>query len=625
MATGLSHQDAPPRSAAPPYEARHRHRSRRGRGLLLAVIVVAALVFLAIAWVGLRGFLAQQELNAAVPDVKAVRSAVATSDTAGAVSAAAELQRHAHAAMSLTSDPVWQLAEGIPWVGGNLSAVSTISRATDSVATDVIKPLVSIAGSVDPRTLRLSGGKLDLAPFVAAQPVMAKAQTAFDSARRDIGSIDRSSVISPIGSAVTKMRSLMSEVAPDLQAADNTVRLLPGMLGANGPRSYLIVAQNPAELRATGGLIGSVALVNADKGAAVLSTEVAGTSIGPWPTPVFDVPEATTGLYGPLVGRYLQDVNFTPDFPLAARTAAAMWVRTHGGVVDGVITVDPVVLSAMLKATGPVALPSGDVLTSANAVPLLLSGIYARYPDAPQKQDAFFTKAASAVFDRVMGGVDGKALVKALAASGTSNRIQIWSSHPSEQAILQTTTLAGALPVSTPETAALGVYFNDATGSKMDYYLRTSVAAGAAVCRADGKVTSMVQVTLTNGAPANAATALPAYVTGAGSYGVPPGDIKTRIAFYGPEQGLLAEVKSKGVDVPSVAGTDGGRPVAVVEVQLAPGESKTIDVQFLGTKQWAPGLTVDVTPTLKGDGSTPDVGARPSVARIAVPCNSVVK
>lgn len=621
MATGLSHHDAPPRPAAPPSGPRLRRRDI----VILVLIIVAVLAFLAVAWIGVRGFLAQQELNAAVPDVKAVRAAVAAGDPAQAASAAADLQKHAHAAMSLTSDPVWQLAQGIPWAGANLSAVSTVSRATDTVASDVIKPLVSIAGAVDPRTLRLAGGRLDLAPIVAAQPVMARAETAFDSARTDIGSIDQSSVISPIGSAVAKMRSLMSEVAPDLQAVGNTVRLLPGMLGADGPRSYLIVAQNPAELRATGGLIGSIALVNADKGAATLSTEVAGTSIGPWPTPVSDVPAATSGLYGPLVGRYLQDVNYTPDFPLAARTAAAMWVRTHGGAVDGVITVDPVVLSAMLKATGPVALPTGDVLTSANAVPLLLSGIYARYPDAPQKQDAFFTKAASAVFDRVMGGVDGTALVKALAASGTSNRIQIWSSHPSEQSILQTTTLAGALPVSTPETAALGVYFNDATGSKMDYYLRTSVAAGAAVCRADGKVTSMLEVTLTNSAPANAATALPAYVTGAGSYGVPPGDIKTRIAFYGPDQGLLASVKSKGADIPSIAGTDGGRPVAVVEVQLVPGESKTVDVEFLGTVQWAPGLTVDVTPTLKGDGSTPDVGARPAVSRIAVPCASAVK
>ncbi|MEY9951278.1 DUF4012 domain-containing protein [Leifsonia sp. EB34] len=621
MATGLSHHEAPPRPAAPPSEPRLQRRDV----VILVLIIVAVLAFLAIAWIAVRGFLAQQELNAAVPDVKAVRAAVAASDPAQAKSAAADLQKHAHTAASLTSDPVWQVAEGIPWVGANLSAVSTISRATDTVASHVITPLVSIAGSVDPSTLRLTGGRLDLAPIVAAQPAMAKAQTAFDSAQSDIGSIDQGSVISPIGSAVAKMRSLMSEVAPDLQAIGNTVRLLPGMLGADGPRSYLVAAQNPAELRATGGLIGSIALVNADKGAATLSTEVAGTSIGPWPTPVFDVPAATSGLYGPLVGRYLQDVNYTPDFPLAARTAAAMWVRTHGGTVDGVITVDPVVLSALLKATGPVALPSGDVLTSANAVPLLLSGIYARYPDAPQKQDAFFTKAASAVFNRVAGGVDGKALVKALAASGTSDRIQIWSSHPSEQSTLQTTTLAGALPVSTPETAALGVYFNDATGSKMDYYLRTSVSAGAAVCRADGKVTSMVQVTLTNSAPANAATALPAYVTGAGTYGVPPGDIKTRIAFYGPDQGLLASVKSKGADIPSIAGTDSGRPVAVVEVQLAPGQSETVDVQFLGTVQWAPGLTVDVTPTLKGDGSTPDVGARPAVARIAVPCTSAIK
>lgn len=622
MATGLSHEEAPPRPAAPLPGPRRPRRSALG----LVLIVVAVLLLFAVAWIGARAYLAHQELAAAAPDVQAVRAAVESGDASRAAAAADDLQKRAHHAASLTSDPVWQTAEIIPWIGPNLAAVRTVAAATDTLATDVVRPLVSVSGSVDPRSLTLSDSRIDLKPLLAAQPVVEKAQTAFEAAQEQVASIDDRSVIVPIAAAVDKMRNAMTTVAPDMEAAGNTARLLPAMLGAAGPRSYLIIAQNPAELRATGGLIGSVALVSTDKGRIALTSQAAGTSIGPWPEPVFAVPTATTDLYGPLVGRYLQDVNFTPDFPLAARTAAAMWVKTHGGVVDGVITVDPVVLSTLLRATGPVTLPSGDQLTAANAVPLLLSGVYARYPTQPNLQDAFFSSATTAIFSRIAGGgVDGKALATALTAAGGSDRLRIWSSRPSEQSVLQSTTLAGQLPVSDPQTTALGVYFNDATGSKMDYYLQTSVAAGAAVCRLDDKITSLVRVTLKNNAPANAATALPAYVTGNGTYGVPAGSIRTRIAFYGPSKGLLAGVKSNGVDLPSLAGTDSGRPVAVVEVQLAPGQSTSVDVEFLGTLQKAPGLTVAVTPTLKGDGTTPDVGARTAVGTIAVPCTASVK
>ena len=159
----------------------------------------------------------------------------------------------------------------------------------------------------------------------------------------------------------------------------------------------------------------------------------------------------------------------------------------------------------------------------------------------------------------------------------------------------------------------------------MDYYLGTSVSAGAAVCRADRKVTSRVEVTLSNKAPENAGTTLSSYVTGGGLFGVPTGSIRTRIAFYGPQGGLLAGVTSGGAAVPSVTGNDSGRPVAVVEVQLAPGESKTVAVEYVGTKQVKTGVSVAVTPTLNGDGTAPALGTRKPIGSIANVCSPGVK
>lgn len=616
MATGLSHEDSSASASSAP-------ESRRRRPIVVAVLIVVLVLLLAAGWIGWRAYLARQELKAALYDVDAARSAIESGQTAQARAAAADLSRHARAAASLTSDPVWRAGEAVPWLGGDLAAFRIMAAASESLATRVVQPLVSVADSVDPRELRLSGGRVDLAPLIAAGPEVEKAYTAFSAAQREVAALHEGQLIQPVGRAVVRMRTMLGQAEPQVEAVANSARLLPGMLGASGRRSYLVVAQNPAELRATGGLIGSVTEITTDHGSITLSAQT--PAFGPWPEPVLPVPAATTALYGSVVGRFLQDANVTPDFPLAARITAAMWVRDHGGVVDGVIAVDPVVLSALLRTTGPVSLPSGETLAADSVVQLLLSGVYQHYSH-PADQDAFFADAAASVFARVaQGGVKGSDLVDVLAASGESDRIRIWSSRPSEQRILATTTLGGGLPVSTAAMTALGVYFNDATGGKMDYYLGSSVAAGAAVCRADGKVTSRLEVTLSNKAPRNAGATLSSYVTGGGLFGVPMGSIRTRIAFYGPQAGLIAGVTSGGAPTPAVTGTDMGRPVAVVEVQLVPGESKTVTVDFLGTVQVKTGLSVAVTPTLNGDGTAPAIGTRKPIGTIANVCSPGVK
>lgn len=620
MVTALTSEEVPPLPAESPVSARHRRRLTTGIAVAL-VLAVAAVV----GWIGIRGYLARQELYAALPAAHGVQSAIVADDIASARVSADELEKHAAAAASLTSDPIWRAAESVPWVGPNLAAVRTAAATTEQVAARVIRPLVKVAGSADPRALAVTEGRIDLAPLVAAQPVVAGAQAAFVSAERRLAAVDTSATIHPVGSAVDRLRELFAEAAPAVDAVGNSAKLLPGMLGADGPRRYLLVAQNPAELRATGGLIGSVALITADHGALSLTAQQAGTSIGPWTTPVAPIPDGPTGLFGQLIGTYLQDVNLTPDFPLSASTASRMWTLTNGGTVDGVVTMDPVVLAAVLRATGPVGLPGGEQITADNAVSLLLSQVYQQYPD-PAAQDAFFAAAAAAVFQRVaQGGVDSKALITALASAGSSHRLLIWSAHPDEQTVLASTSLAGELPVSNASMAGLGVYFNDSTGAKMDYYLDTSVATGAAICRADGKPTTRIAVTLANRAPADAARTLPDYVTGGGRFGIPPGSIQTRVAVYGPSGGLLADTTSAGAVKSAVAGTDRGRPVSVFTVTLAPGEQKTVEVDFLGLKQTGTGVSVTMTPTLPGDGSTPDVGSESAVGSIAVDCASVIK
>lgn len=618
MATSGSTPYTP--AGAPP---RPQKNSARRRTILWIVAAVVFVLLLVGAWVSIRGLLAKNELESALPAAKQVQTAVVAGDIATAKTAAKTLRTHAAEAASLTGDPVWRVAELVPLLGSNLTAVRVSAASTDQLASEVIDPLVGIANQVDPRAIKPVDKKIDLAPIAAARPVVVKAQLAFHHAKTEVDGIDTEGTIPQVTSAVDRLRTQLGKAATVVDAVGNSARLLPPMLGADGPRTYLVLVQNPAELRATGGLVGALALIKADNGAISLEAQSSGTSIGPWPAPVSAIPASTQGLYGPLLARFIQDVNLTPHFPLAATTAATMWKETHGGAVDGVLTIDPVVLTGLLKATGPVALPTGDMLTAADAIPLLLSESYKKFA-LPEQQDAYFASAATAVFDSVASGkADGGELVKALANAGAQRRLLVWSAHPEEQKVLAPTTLSGALPASDASTAGLGVYFNDATGAKMDYYLTAKVEAGTAICRVDGKPTSRITVTLTNKAPADAGTTLPDYVTGAGTYGVPPGNIRTRVAVYGATDGLLVSTTSDGAPYATISGTDEKRPVSVFTVELAPGESKTVSVDLLNVKQTEPGMDVEVTPTLPR--TSPDVGASGKVSVVALDCGTTVK
>jgi hypothetical protein len=278
----------------------------------------------------------------------------------------------------------------------------------------------------------------------------------------------------------------------------------------------------------------------------------------------------------------MQDVTLTPRFDLSAQLASAMWKQKFGTSVDGVVSIDPVALSYLLAATGPVTLPTGQQLTSQNVVSTLLSTSYSTYP-VPAEQDAFFASAAGAVFTKVASGsFDPKALVTALTQAATEHRLHVWSDRPAEQKTIAATALSGALPTSTPKQPAFGVYFNDATGAKMDYYLTTQVSVGQAVCRKDGRPTWVVEVTMTNTAPANAATALPSYVTGGDVYGVALGNVRTDVAVYAPKTGVFVGAAQDGAARSLHTATDSGTPVAQYQTELSPGKTTTWRVEFLG-------------------------------------------
>ncbi|MCY7404244.1 MAG: DUF4012 domain-containing protein [Cryobacterium sp.] len=576
--------------AAPP------KRSRTIAGLVVLGVLVVLIA--ATAWVGIRGLQARDALQTAVPLAGTIKEQIVAGDTAAAATTAVELADYAETARARTSDPVWRTFELVPFLGPNLQAVRELAAVVDDVAKNAVTPLTALAGNLNLNDFKPVDGKIALQPLIDAQPPVAAADAALSRAAANVSDIETGDVLEVVRSAVTKLQTVTVDTAVTLDGLNRAVTLLPAMLGADTPRNYILLFQNPAELRSTGGIPGALALLHTDAGSIELTQQASSSSFREYPAPVLPLGDEIRSIYGDITGQFIQNVTMTPDFAQSGALAREMWRLEFGVVADGVLSVDPVALSYLLDATGPITLATGDELTSDNAVHLLLRDVYARY-EVPREQDAFFAAAAGAVFDAVKSGrADPTKLIAALARAGAENRVLVWNAAESEQAVLADTTLVGARPASDSTTNRFGLYLNDGTGAKMDLYLDVQTAIGQQTCRRDLRPQYSVEVTLTNTAPADAATSLPAYVTGGGAFGVPLGTIKTVLSAYGPPGVQNLGVTRDGATVPYHPATDATYPVSSIGIELAPGESAVLRFSWLGAQAFTGALELRSTPLI---------------------------
>lgn len=556
--------------------------------------MILTLLVLAIGWVTVRGIGAVSDLQQVSTSATQLKSAIGEGDLERATRLSDRIAHHAGSAHGLTSDPVWQAFGVLPWIGPNFSAVSDVAAIADDVASDALVPVLDVAGRLDLASLGLSGGRIDLAPFAAIEPPLADASATLSAAEERALAIDAGATLPPLADAVGEMRSAVTQAATVVGSLHGAAELLPSMLGAEGPRNYVVAMQNNAELRSSGGIIGAIALLHAENGQISLVQQASTLDFPPLAESL-PLSESTVALFEDRPGRYLQNITSIPDFTEAGSLVATRWQQRFGTPIDGVIAVDAVVTENLLAATGPLTFGPFAV-TEDDVVSLLLSGIYTAVRD-PAAQDQIFAQASRALFGAALSGTDPKALVAALAASAEQDRIRIWSAHEDEEAFLTGTALGGALPRD-DATSHVGVLFNDTTGAKMDYY--TDATITTAVGRCDGEPTTRVKVTWTNNAPADAGTALPEYVTGGGTYGVEPGTVRTLVMVYGPEGATPSRVEREGGGDEDVqTALLGTRSAVQQELLLAPGESATVTVDFQGTGAGERLTEVEHTPMIR--------------------------
>ncbi|WP_456504734.1 DUF4012 domain-containing protein [Arthrobacter sp. UYCu723] len=563
----------------------------RRRRYIIASASLAVTVVLAVAaaWLGTRATIIKEELEATAQLIPALKDNIVGAKPQEASTTSETIRSHTAAARDAAGDPLWTLAASIPWIGGNFSAITEVARSGDDVATLGVAPLVKVFGSLNWESLLPTSTGSNLEPLQEAAPSVSSAAHAVRLSAERLDRIDASGLWPQVAEPLTRAREQLETVTGALDAAANAAQIAPGMLGEGSQRNYLLMIQNNAEARASGGIPGALAILTLDAGKLTLGKQSSAGDVGVM-SPTLSVDPEQEHIYSGRMGKFMQDVNLTPDFPTAATTAQAMWERKSGQHVDGVISLDPVALSYILDATGPVKITDPELIAVAdtglstelsgkNVVRTLLSDVYAKIA-RPEIQDAYFAGVAKEIFGALSSGTgDAKGLIKGITRGASEGRVLIWSGTSDEQAVIAKYPLSGSIVGPSVAPAQFGVYFNDGTGAKMDYHVKRTVQL-MKECTGNDYGRVRVRITSTNTAPADAATSLPAYVTGGGIYGVPEGTVQTNVIAYGPVQANVETATVDGTKTDFAAHHHANRPLGSVTVTLAPGQSSSVEFTF---------------------------------------------
>ncbi len=397
-------------------------------------------------------------------------------------SAAADSLRDVNGQLQ-TVMPLVAALEGVPGIGQKARTQAvTLQAGTQiaSVGTSICDGLGPLAGLLSGEADQLSGQTTaDLVQaIVKARPKIVTATQRLEQLQGSLQQIDDADLEPTNREALASLRAKLPSALKTMRDAS----ILLDLLGSDRPRRFLLVSQNPDELRATGGYIGSAGIVEADGGSIRLVEY--GTSRR-YDTP-YDFravpPEPFQPYLGPNSWNFAA-ANWWVSFPDSARQMAYFYGLSNPQPIDGVIALDQYGLSRLLEVLGPVDVPEyGERVGAADVEPKLNQ--YVHVVDNEERRKQFTAALSEAVLKNVLTAPRDKLpdLVKAVKVTLDQQHLLVWVNDAQAAQLFATRRWDGSLLPATGDS--LMIVDTDVGGSKKsqqvtrDATYSVSLAAG---------------------------------------------------------------------------------------------------------------------------------------------------
>lgn len=467
--------------------------SRRRRTILISLLVlVAALVALAIPLLAVPG-----DAQAAQEDLSAAKVALQAGDTASAGTSVARARDHIDSAQDGAQGLGGDVWSRIPVLGTPVADARHLVQALDDaiavaeIGVDLY-PLVAGKhatlfrdGQAERQTLDrvIAGAREAGAHLTSAEDELTEVRGstpfvgASIAARRD----EAADQVTPLADGFTRLEPLLDG--------------LPGFLGFEGKRNYLIAMLNPSELRYSGGAALAFAPMTSDEGALEigeafsLSDDRRLTLRHTW--------RKVRGNKFHRSDTRLANSTFAPSWSVSGKELLRAWRSATGRGFDGVLAVDPVAMDKVLAATGPTTVPGIGKLTEDNLAKVLVGSYDDYYPD-PAVQDQTFATVVASLQQQLFTGGGYVAKAKALGDAADGRHLALFMQDPDLQAGFAALGLDGDL--TEPAGDYVGAFTQSLVGAKVDYYQRRRLDLDVTLGR-DGSATDRLDVLLHNATP----------------------------------------------------------------------------------------------------------------------------
>lgn len=300
------------------------------------------------------------------------------------------------------------------------------------------------------------------------------------------------------------VRTLQATVPKAHQAIDlflHQSQALLTVLGADRGRQYLVLFENNNEQRATGGFIGSLALLNVDKG---LVEHIDVQSVYDPDGQLKDYISPPEPLRRITNRWYLRDANWFVDFKISAEKIANFFEKENGPTVDGVIALTPEVIKSLLQVTGPIKVPGYDVTVDTNNFVLLTQDqVTYNYDKSANKPKQFLADLTPILLNKLFSAPAGNSL-QVLSALGTAlseKQLLMYFKDPELQTRIHEVGWDGSYPPDAP--GFLSVNNSNIGGHKSDQFITQEIDYRTDV-GSDGVAEATVTIRRTHNGPTEA-------------------------------------------------------------------------------------------------------------------------
>ncbi len=248
-------------------------------------------------------------------------------------------------------------------VTGNFEQYKSITKFLKSI-TYFSKSAYNISVASDPlkdiwTTLKPEASKsFNPASLETSKVNLQSAQSNIQIAKAEFDSIDAKYLPENVRSSLSSYRSILDSAEKYFGFAETALAELPGLMGFDGPKKYIVLFQNNNEIRPTGGFIGSYAVLYMKDGKIEELTiddiynpdgqlDIRNINVTP-PGPIRDYLKEDK--------LYIRNANWSPDFSQSAKAIKDLFFKLNGENIDGVFAVDLNVASRLLEVTGPIFL-----------------------------------------------------------------------------------------------------------------------------------------------------------------------------------------------------------------------------------------------------------------------------